>query len=564
MVRRFAWLLAVLIAPSLVHAQVGSEKYLPSGSQLFWQWDGVNAHKDTIAKTAFGQTLAGDTGTFLKAAWTHTRQSLNVAKQHTDPNAIEAAQDALDAATEIYRHGLSVGIGVKNVQAPEVQAVIVLNKSGGEKSKLLSLVNRAKVFAGDLVQEEKVGKRTVYTLESLAKVGWWSEGDDLIIVVGNQSPLDHAQRIDQNKAGLEKHALFAALKKAPEFATWSRGFLDAEALVKMGSDVSPEMATLMEDLGLKGVKSAIGYSGFDGPVCRSVIELDLPGRKGLSNLLASGRKIKLEELPPLPSDVASFSAMSFNPTKAYNSVLDSIGAVTKMYLGQENFARDMIQQIEVLAGIKFGDDLIGSLDDLFVGYSAPSDGVLGLGGVMAMKVKDERKLRSAIQSVGNAIPQIPGAGEVTVKKRKVEGVEITELHMKQEGNFKIPSFAIHKGWVFYSDYPQAIKGFILRLEGKLPAWKLTDDIKKSLEPFPKEFSAIQISDPRPGIQMILSALPPLVAGANGFVDRVEGLKPFDAGLIPHAQEATRLLFPSVSMTTDDGRKIRTETRSSLP
>ncbi|MFO0863497.1 MAG: hypothetical protein U0744_02350 [Gemmataceae bacterium] len=321
----------------------------------------------------------------------------------------------------------------------------------------------------------------------------------------------------------------------------------------------------MDDLGLKGVKSIIGYTGFDGNECRSVYEVDLPGpRKGLGNLLASGRKIKLAELPPLPSDVASFSAMSFSPTKAYNSVLDAAGGVTKMILGQENFARDMVQQIEVLAGIKFGDDLIGSLDDLLVNYSAPSDGILGLGGVMAMKVKDEKKLRKAIEAVGKAIPQLPGVGETEVKKRTYQGVEMTEFHMNQEGNYKVPTFAIHKGWIVYADYPQAVKGFILRAEGKLPGWKMTDDVKKAMAPFPKEFSAVSVSDPRPGIEMILSALPPLIAGGNGFVGRVEGLKPFDAGLVPHAQEATRLLFPSISVTTDDGTKIRTETRASLP
>ena len=565
MVRRFAWMWVFFVAPSLLHAQGGSEKYLPSKSQLFMQWDGHGAHKEAIAKTAFGQTLAGDTGNFLSAAYRYARQNLDLAKQHTDLGLIEAAHDLLDAGENLLRNGMSMGIEVTSVQPPQAQAVFVFNKAGGEKSKIKALVRRARDLVGDFAQEEKVGNRTVYFVDNIVQGGWWSEGDDLIVVVGTEKATEYAKRLDDKKAGLDKHPLFEAVTKAPQFPSWSRGYIDAAGLVKLGSDLSPEMATLMEDLGLKGVKSVIGYSGFDGPACRTVIEVDLPGpRKGLGNLMASGRKIKLDELPPLPGDVASFSAMSFSPTKAYNSVLDAAGGFTRMFLGQENFARDMVQQIEVLAGIKFGDDLIGSLDDLLVSYSAPSDGILGLGGVTAMKVKDEQKLRKAIESVGKAIPQIPGIGETQVKKRKYLGVEMTEFHMNQEGNYKVPTFAIHKGWLVYADYPQAVKGFILRAEGKLPAWKMTDDVKKAIEPFPKEFSAISLSDPRPGIEMILSALPPMIAAGNGFVGRVEGLKPFDTGLVPNALEATRLLFPSVTVTTDDGTKIRTETRASLP
>jgi len=34
-------------------------------------------------------------------------------------------------------------------------------------------------------------------------------------------------------------------------------------------------------------------------------------------------------------------------------------------------------------------------------------------------------------------------------------------------------------------------------------------------------------------------------------------------LIPHARMATNHLFPNITVTTDDGKKIRSETRASL-
>ena len=38
---------------------------------------------------------------------------------------------------------------------------------------------------------------------------------------------------------------------------------------------------------------------------------------------------------------------------------------------------------------------------------------------------------------------------------------------------------------------------------------------------------------------------------------------FDVGLVPNAYEATRYLFPNVTVTTEEGGKLRSTTRSSL-
>ena len=35
------------------------------------------------------------------------------------------------------------------------------------------------------------------------------------------------------------------------------------------------------------------------------------------------------------------------------------------------------------------------------------------------------------------------------------------------------------------------------------------------------------------------------------------------GVIPHAQDAVRHLFPNITVTTDDGKQVRSVTRASL-
>jgi hypothetical protein len=44
---------------------------------------------------------------------------------------------------------------------------------------------------------------------------------------------------------------------------------------------------------------------------------------------------------------------------------------------------------------------------------------------------------------------------------------------------------------------------------------------------------------------------------------VPGYRQFDLDLIPNAQEATRHLFPNVTIGTDDGKRLRSDTHASL-
>jgi hypothetical protein len=85
-----------------------------------------------------------------------------------------------------------------------------------------------------------------------------------------------------------------------------------------------------------------------------------------------------------------------------------------------------------------------------------------------------------------------------------------------------------------------------------------------LNAFPKEYTAISISDPRPTVQGLLSVAPAIMNLANTLLPNVlPGAPMFDVGVIPHAQDAVRYLSPNITITTDDGKKIRMETRASL-
>ena len=88
--------------------------------------------------------------------------------------------------------------------------------------------------------------------------------------------------------------------------------------------------------------------------------------------------------------------------------------------------------------------------------------------------------------------------------------------------------------------------------------------RKRRAQFPTEFNSIHISDPRPAVRFVISVTPFVLNLVNTFGPfGVPGFRPFDLELIPNSQEVTRHLFPNVTVVTDDGKRLRTETRGSL-
>src|SRR5207248_38095 len=140
-----------------------------------------------------------------------------------------------------------------------------------------------------------------------------------------------------------------------------------------------------------------------------------------------------------------------------------------------------------------------------------------------------------------------------------KGAEVREVHVKQPGFIFVPTYTIHKDWLVVSMYPQAVHGYIARAAGELEVWKPSKRIADTFEKLPKECTSISYSDPRPGLKQILS-IAPLIGGAiNSFSPETN----FDVSSLPNAQEVTRHLFPNVSVTSDDGKVLRLESRASL-
>ncbi len=561
MVRRCMLAMLVLAVPSVAWAQLGSEKYLPAGSQLYFRWDGFDGHRADFDKTACGKLLKGDTGKFLAGLGTYVGQQIDGVVGAFDPQAAQVVKDVGKIIEGVGKNGIVLGVELKSIKPPDVQATLLLPKSGD--GPLLPLVKKAFDMSGMDVKETKVGKRTVFHVEPEKDlhIGWWNEAGDAVLVIGTNSPVKIAKGSVKTLAGNARYKEVAGFK---EFPTWCRGYLDFAGLTKVVKTISPDVSKLIDELGLDGIRSLTFYSGFDGPAERGLVELSTPGpRKGLLKL-ASQKTVKLADLPPLPTDLTSFSISSIDLAGMYDVLVPTVEAAVKIFAPNEaDKVKEFIKQAEGIVGVKFRDDLLASLGDTMVNYNSPGDGPLGLGAVTMITVKDAKKLRASLEGVVKGLNNLPGVN-VALKKKIYREVELLEVHIGGPFNFTVPTFAIHKGWLIVSNYPQPVKGHILRDAGELPAYDVQKKLGKYLAPFPKEFVSLSMSDPRPTVKFLLSLTPTAMTLLNGVTSQFLPAAPqFDVTLIPHAQEVTRHLFPNISVTTDDGKKVRLESRSSL-
>ena len=552
------------LLPSVALAQ-GQEKFLPPKSQLYFRFDGMQKHQAAFDKTAVGKTMQGETGKFLDELWNYTHDNLLTAAQN-EPKAGPLLKDFTKLMSAMYLNGMVMGVEVDKVNPPFVQAVLVFPKAAGESGTLLPLIQKIAEETKAPVKNVKVGKRFVNTVNvQYLQIGWWAQGSDAIVFLGTTDPIAYAKDIDSNKTGILGNPLYKKVNGFKEFPTVSRGYFDVASALKVVSEITPPAAKIIDELGLNGIKSLTFASGFDGAAERSVVDMDMPGpRKGLLSL-ASQKKISLKDLPKLPNDLTGFSAGTVSLNKSYDVITRLIENVLGIVAPDEvENVKEQIKAFEGTVGIDISKDLFSNFGDVVVSYSSPSDGFLGTGAVVAIQIKDGKKMAATIQKLVKAVPNNPG-GEVTMRKTTYHGGEIIQLGMSGPMiSSHIATIGIYKGWFIYAQYPTPIKGFILRQEGVLPEWKADESTAKALAEFPSEFNSIRISDPRPGVQMVLSIAPLALNLLNTFGQfGLPGYRPFDLDLIPNAQEATRHLFPNVTIGTDDGKRLRSETRASL-
>jgi hypothetical protein len=570
MSRRIALAFVLFCLPGLARAQKAPERLLAEKAQIYFRWDGIEPHRAAFDKTAVGQILKGDTGQCLAGMFNQLKDQVGslLALQQllggVPPEQLEKMQTESAEVAEflkvIGRQGLLLGLEVRGLEPPSVQATLVFPQAGAKPTSFLATLRMITTLAQSKINEKQMSAgRTLYHVEiGSVYLGWWIEGKDAVLTAGTDQPEAVVKRLETKGPNITGNPLFKKVQEFKDFETGTRGFVDLAAFVELARGRGKDVAKLVDDLGLGGLQNLVFYSGFDGPAERSLIEIRMPGpRKGLLQL-ASGKSFKLTDLPTMPPDVTGFSASNFDWAILYDTGEKAAENVVRLVApDQVSKVKEFLQQAEEAIGVSIRKDILGALDPLTLQYNSPGESILSLGQVTLVKVKDAKKLQASLDQAVKALTKIPGA-DFAQQKKTYRGVELREIQVKAPGIFYTPTYTIHKDWLVFSLFPQPVQGYILRATGEIPAWKPGQKLAETLDKFPGEYVSLSVADPRPTVRLLLS-LAPVVAST---VNSLTGAN-LDVSSFPNPHEVTRHLFPNVTITTDDGTTLRLESRASL-
>jgi hypothetical protein len=569
---RYVLALLLLLAPTASRAaEVPPEQLLPATTQVYVRWDGVTAHKEAYAKTAIGKMMAGDTGTFVTRTFDQIQDGIGALLtveqllSGVEPNKLRQLRaDATKAAKLLPllgESGFIFAAELKAVEPPQGQITLILPNAGPRSAPLFSALRLATALAKADAKTRKIEGREVHVVGSpFINMVWWVEGKHAILRAGT-GKIDDLVKAVTGKDGerLTSNPLYKRVSEFKTFRTSARAFINIGPFVQLGSKHSKEAAKLISDLGVDGIKSVVFYSGFEGKAERGLIEVDIPGPRKGALALFKGKPFRLEDLPAIPPDAVSWTMTNLDVGVIYDVVLRTAENVAGMVGPDEvKNVREFYKQVNDVLGVDLRKDLLGSLGDRFATYSTPSEGPLTLGTTFLFKVKNEEKLEESLEGAIRGLSKAANA-DVRIRKRTYKGAVLREVQIRERGFPFRPTYAIYKGWLAVSFFPQPIQGWVSRTKGDMKSWKPTPEVAETFKSLPRDAISISYSDPRPALKQLLSIAPMIAA----LIDSQNQDIDLDVGSIPNAQELTRHLFPNVSVATDDGKTVRLESRASL-
>jgi hypothetical protein len=460
-----------------------------------------------------------------------------------------------------------------------------------DRDSLFELFRALAAWQGVKVKTVQRGRRTLQQIPvNDAAATWWQEGEHVVFTLGSE-PVDRSlDVIDGKRPNLAGTALFKSVAAFKRYETFLRGYVDLAAIVELlhqpaqtGNklEMLKEAATrrlVLAQLGLGGLKSLTFHCGFDRQFQRrtAVVQVAEPTeRKGLLRLVSAPVDFPPDQLPPLPPDAASVSVRHVDWVTVHD-VLQQTGkmlALRKVLREGDPLTRALSDPAAAL-GFDVRAELLAALDPTTVFYHAHSEGPFFLGYAMAIRVKDAGKVQKSMDRLAALLRQLlrdnPGlrwgldGREAGFQRHVYRGAELHTL----SAALLAPTFTVHKGWLVIGFYPQAVKAYVLRAEGKLAVWKAPALVKETLAAAgsgskdKSRLAAVTVTDPRPTLERVLALAPAVVRALGSFGGPGDGQE-FDVTKLPSAQSVTAPLFPNVTAFFDDGDALRWESHVSL-
>ncbi|RMG36610.1 MAG: DUF1559 domain-containing protein, partial [Planctomycetota bacterium] len=557
------------------------ETLLPANAAVYLGFDGSNAHWESFKKTAAYEALyeSGLADVGMKVVgWALARGG---------PQA-----EVIGAAVRsVLDNGLSVAFtaGEPGSQ-PAPWAAVVAHRNAALREPVAAMLKSAAQGAFDFQVVERSGRSILlgtHRANPALTIGLWTEGPHLVLV-GGFNAVESGLKVATGAApNITSDGLWAKVRQQRGFEVTTACWLNLETLAKQfgpmplplpprpNSGAPVTVADVLRALRVDNVRSITTAMGYKGKAIWTETTIDVPGEKrGLLALLGE-RPLSESDFPPLPAGASSLLVSRLDWSRGASEVLEIVRSVAGIASpdGEQQFERQLRSLNDALQ-FDLKTELFGALGDVTAFYGDPNAGLFGLGIGLAISVRNAQTLRQTVDVITQHIAQA-GGPNLVVDTSKRRGRMVTSLQFT--GTPFTVAYTVDSDWFVLGLSPQAVEAFLLRKDGKLPRWEMSEEVRQAVLEVPQGYSAISISDPRPTIQAMIGMAPFLINVVRAALATPNNLRgapvpprapavelPISPADIPPAELVTRPLFANVSVRTVSEDGIRWVSRTSLP
>jgi len=549
---------------------------LPAEAILYVRIDGSSGHEEAFQETAAYQAL-------YESGLMEVFDGLLA-----EAGNQEQAAGIVGIFQHLQEHGVSLAVAVDAPPGKPVQVwATAVAPFAGEGKELLANV-LTQVSNGRVnVQETKVKKRIVKYVKldnPLVELGWWEQGEDLVLAFGMNAIANSIAVADEERPNITSHPLWAKYSHLEDdFDVTQLTWLDFESLRhKFGSRELPPLPgkedkkrltvnDILKRTGLETLNHLAMLHGYRGESLWTEILMDAPGdRTGLMSLLDQPTFV-LDDLPAMPLHHVGLMAFSFDGKKSFQTVLKVVkdlaalekdDAVAEIDDGLNRFKKEL--------GLT-PEEFLSALGPIHCIYTDSSQGLFGLGTTGIVQVEDQARLAESLKKIFRRIQQEVDQhrpGRMQVKTSEAGGRTVFTLKFP-DVPFIEPTFSVGEDWMIVGLLPQAVDAQVMREDGRLFSWSIDEDLADALEMFPPKMASLQVVDPAQTYQFLMGLAPTILnvvemgMKQNGALPP-EGHLPIDAASIPPAELVAQPLFMNVAISTVDEQGWHGYARQSLP
>ncbi|WP_437228451.1 DUF1559 domain-containing protein [Planctomicrobium sp. SH661] len=548
---------------------------LPADAVFYLRVDGNAGHEEAYQQTAAYEAIV-ESG--LAEVYDKLLESLS---------ENEESAGLAGVIEHLVEHGFSLAI---SVDAPkdrpaQVWGTIVVPFAAEGIDLLETLITRMSDEKIEVRQTKVKGRAVRYVdLQTpLAELGWWKQGESLVLAVGMDAISRSLAVADEERPNITSHRLWGQYSKVDDdFDVMQTSWVDFESLRKSFADKKvplpeqpdkdpPTIGQILEILGLHTLDHAALLSGYLGDSLWTEMNISAPGERTGLLALMDQETFTIEDLPAIPLQNAGVIAFSFDFGKAVDSLLQIARSFAELAPnGDAGKIDEGLAEFEEEFGFSL-PDLMNSFGGIHCLYADTAQSLFGLGTVTLTQVADQDKLISCMQKLLSKLEDEANSqrpGQIVI--RKFDEEDRTDFRMEfPQAPFITPTFSIGENWMIFGLLPQSVDAQLMRMNGRLDSWSIADDLAGSLEILPQEMTSLQIVDPASTYRILVGLAPTLLSAVemgmrNSRTVHPAWRMPVDAASIPPAELVVQPLFINVGVATNTENGWQAFSRQSLP